>query len=245
MTDRNWISRFWATAATPAIRQDDADAMVFVDAVHYAPHAPIDVEAWDCDFLVCSAYKFFGPHVGMLWGKRGALERLPAYKLRPASDALPGRWMTGTQNHEGIAGTTAAIDYLASLGRRHDAGAGNRRAALLAAFDAIQEYERGLATKLVSGLIELADVRVWGITDPARFEHRVPTVAFTHGRHTPEEIATYLGKRGIFVWHGNYYALAVTEALGVEPEGMVRVGLLHYNTAGEVDRLLEALRELP
>ncbi len=223
----------------------DVDAEVFVDAVHYAPHAPIDVESWDCDFLVCSAYKFFGPHVGMLWGKRGALERLPAYKLRPPSDALPDRWMTGTQNHEGIAGTTAAIDYLASIGRRQDPYATNRRAALLAAFEAIQQYERGLAAKLVSGLIELPDARVWGIADPARFEHRVPTVAFTHGRHTPEEIAAYLGDRGIFVWHGNYYALAVTEALGVEPEGMVRVGLLHYNTADEVDRLLEALRELP
>jgi len=217
---------------------------LFVDAVHFAPHGLIDVAAWGCDYLTCSAYKFFGPHVGILWGRREALERAPAYKLRPPQDALPGRWMTGTPNHEGIAGTLAAIDYLADLGREHAPEAAGRRAALTAAFDVIRGYERGLVGGLLAGLRALPDVRVWGITDPGRTDLRVPTVAFTHARHTPTEIARRLGERGVFVWDGNYYALPLTEALGLEPEGMVRVGLLHYNTADEVEWLIECLREL-
>jgi cysteine desulfurase family protein (TIGR01976 family) len=219
-------------------------AELYVDAVHYAPHGLIDVEAFGCDYLACSAYKFFGPHVGILWGRREALERAPAYKLRPPSDTLPGRFMTGTPNHEGIAGTLAAIDYLADLGRAHAPGASDRRAALGTAFEVIRAHERGLFTRLLAGLRSQDDVKVWGITDPARLDERVPTVAFTHARHTPLEIARHLGERGVFVWDGNYYALPLTEALGLEPEGMVRVGLLHYNTADEVDRLLECLREL-
>jgi cysteine desulfurase family protein (TIGR01976 family) len=219
-------------------------AEVFVDAVHYAPHAPIDVAAWGCDYLVCSAYKFFGPHVGMLWGRREALERLPAYKLRPVSDALPGRFMTGTPNHEGMAGTHAAVEYLADIGRSATPGAGDRRAALLAAFDAIVPYERGLASRLLDGLAAIPDVQVRGIASTDRLDERVPTVAFTHARKTPLEIARHLGERGIFVWDGNYYAVPVTEALGLEPEGMVRVGLLHYNTREEVDRLLETVDAL-
>lgn len=222
----------------------DAGALVFLDAVHYAPHAPIDVEAWDCDFLACSAYKFFGPHVGVLWGKRHLLERLPVYKLRPSTDALPGRWMTGTQNHEGMAGTEAAIGYLADIGRSRGGQDLDRRAALLSAFEAIRAYERGLALRLLEGLSALPEVRVYGITAPQRVGERVPTVSFTHARKTPHEVARYLGQQGIFVWHGNYYALPLTETLGLEPEGMVRVGLMHYNTAGEVDRLLTALDAL-
>jgi len=216
-------------------------ALVFVDAVHYAPHRLIDVEAWGCDFLACSAYKFFGPHVGLLYGRRELLERLPAYKLRPASNDVPERWMTGTQNHEGIAGTLAAIDYLADLGREHGDAVTARRPALVAAFRTIEEHERGLAARLIEGLSAIRAVCVRGITDPARFDERVPTVAITHERRTPLEIAETLAGEGIFVWHGNYYALPLTEALGVEPEGMVRIGLLHYNTAEEVDRLLDAL----
>jgi selenocysteine lyase/cysteine desulfurase len=220
-------------------------AQLFVDAVHYAPHGRIDVQAWDCDFVSCSAYKFFGPHVGILWGKRGPMTELPAYKLRPATDELPGRWMTGTQNHEGIAGTMAAIDYLAEIGRVADPTASDRRSALAAAYTAIVGYEQTLVRHMLESLAELKDVRVWGITDLDRLAERVPTVGITHSRRTPCEIAEYLAARGIFVWHGNYYALPLTESLGLEPEGMVRIGQLHYNTRPEIDRLVEALRELP
>ena len=222
----------------------DAGALVFFDAVHYAPHRLLEVDRWGCDFLVCSAYKFFGPHVGVLWGRRELLTELPAYKVRPAPDELPGRWMTGTQNHEGIAGTLAAVDYLADLGGRLQPGAGDRRRALDAAYRAIAAYERDLLAELLAGLAALPDVKIWGITDPERWDRRVPTVALTHRRLAPRELAEYLAVRGIFVWHGNYYALPVTEALGLEPDGMVRIGLLHYNTAEEVERLLAAMREL-
>jgi len=221
-----------------------AGAMVFLDAVHYAPHRLIDVEAWGCDFLVCSAYKFFGPHVGVLWGRSELLETLPAYKVRPAPDESPGRWMTGTQNHEGIAGTLAAVDYLAELGRRVDPRAWSRRLALRAAFRAIAAYERELIEELLAGLSELRRVRVWGIADPKRLDERVPTVSVTHSQLTPRDLARHLADHGIFVWHGNFYALPLTTALGLEPEGLVRIGLLHYNTREEVQRLLAALGEL-
>lgn len=222
----------------------EAGAKVFLDAVHFAPHGLIDVASFGCDFLACSAYKFFGPHVGVLWGRRGLLEELEAYKVRPAPDVLPGKWMSGTQNHEGIAGTLAAVDYLADLGRSLAAEASlDRRSALRAAFVAISNYERQLALQLLSGLADLDYLKVWGIVDPQRIEQRVPTVSFTHARQTAAELADGLGNRGIFTWHGNYYALGLTEALGLEPEGMLRVGLVHYNTPEEVDRLLEVLRE--
>ncbi len=219
-------------------------AQVFLDAVHYAPHAAIDVSSWGCDYLACSAYKFFGPHVGVLWGRRPLMTELPAYKLRPAPDDLPGRWMTGTQNHEGIAGARAAIDYLETLGRRVAPEAGDRRSALVAAYAAIGEYERMLVCQLLEGLRRLPDIKVWGNADAQQLDARVPTVSFTHARHPSREVASYLSERGIFVWHGNYYALPLTEALGLEPDGMVRIGLLHYNTSEEIDRCLEALAEL-
>jgi len=222
----------------------DVGALVFLDAVHFAPHLTMDVDAWGCDFVTCSAYKFFGPHVGVLWGKREQLETLPTYKLRPAPDDLPGRWMTGTQNHEGIAGTLAAVEYLAELGRHVSPDASNRRAALVAAYASIKAYEQKLAAKLITDLQNVSGVKIWGITDLDRSSERVPTVSFTHERYSPREVATALAERGIFVWHGNYYALPVTEALGLEPDGMVRVGLLHYNTADEIDRLVAALTEL-
>ena len=222
---------------------------VFLDAVHYAPHALIDVQAWDCDYLACSAYKFFGPHVGVLWGKRELLREIPVYKVRPASEELPDRWMNGTQNHEGIAGTLAAIDYLADLGRSvappdNPSGATERRGALTAAFETIGAYERELIRYLLSELAAMAAIRVWGITDLERLGERVPTIAITHARSTPREIAAHLATRGIFVWSGNFYALPLTEALGLEPDGLVRIGLLHYNTRQEIDRLVEALAGL-
>jgi cysteine desulfurase family protein (TIGR01976 family) len=219
-------------------------AQVFVDAVHFAPHGLIDVVDLDCDYLACSAYKFFGPHVGILWGRRRLLEELPAYKVRPASDALPEKWMTGTQNHEGIAGVTAAVDYLADLGHSVSTQPIDRREALERAYSAIVHYERGLFGQLIAGLRSDPDIRVWGIVDPVRFDERVPTLSFTHRRHTPDQIARFLADRGIFVWSGNFYALPFTEALGLEPDGTVRVGLMHYNTADEVDRLLSALSDL-
>jgi cysteine desulfurase family protein (TIGR01976 family) len=222
----------------------EVGARVFVDAVHYAPHASIDVEAWGCDLLACSAYKFFGPHVGILWGRRELLAELPVYKLRPVSEQLPQRWMTGTQNHEGIAGTLAAIDYLAEIGRRHGAPVAGRRAALLAGYEAIRTYELALAARLLERLAAIPALRVFGITDPARGRERVPTVSLTHARRSPVEVARHLARRGLFVWHGNYYALPLTRALGVEPQGMVRVGLLHYNTVEEIERLARTLEEL-
>jgi cysteine desulfurase family protein (TIGR01976 family) len=220
-------------------------AKVFVDAVHYAPHGLIDVQAWGCDFLACSAYKFFGPHIGVLWGRRELLESLDAYKVRPAPLESPYKWMTGTQSHEAIAGTLAAVDYLADLGRLLSASDSlTRRAALREAYREIGLYERQLAGQLLAGLATNPDVQVFGITDPQRLDERFATVSFTHDRFTPREMAERLGRQGFFVWHGNYYALNLTETLDLEPEGMLRVGLMHYNTPTEVDRLLEAVRGL-
>jgi cysteine desulfurase family protein (TIGR01976 family) len=220
-------------------------ARTFVDAVHYAPHGLVDVQALGCDFLACSAYKFFGPHVGVLWGRRRLLEEIEAYKVRPAPLSPPGKWMTGTQSHEAIAGALAAVEYLADLGR---AVAGNesltRRAALREAYRAIGLYERRLCSRLLAGLVEIPEVKVWGIDSAERMEERVATISFTHDRFTAAEMAEQLGRRGFFVWHGNYYALNLTETLGLEPEGMLRVGLVHYNTLAEVERFLEALRSM-
>jgi cysteine desulfurase family protein (TIGR01976 family) len=222
-----------------------AGAEVFLDAVHYAPHLPIDVQAWDCDYLACSAYKFFGPHVGILWGRRERMAQLPAYKLRPSPDDLPGRWMTGTQSHEGIAGVLAAVEYLADLGRSSDGGrCASRRQALLTAYARIAAYERTLSLRLLAGLKRLERVRLWGIAETDRLDERVPTYSVTHGRLSPIALAQRLAERGIFVWHGNFYAVPLTEALGLEPAGLVRIGLLHYNTIEEVDRLLAELAEL-
>ncbi len=222
----------------------EAGALVFLDAVHLAPHAPIDVVDWRCDFLACSAYKFFGPHIGIVWGRRELLEDLPAYKVRPAPETLPDRWMTGTQNFECIAGVSGALDYLFDLTNQLAGVTSTSRHSLEQGFGVIEEFERVQGTRLMQGLNTLPSVKVWGITDPRRFHERVPTFSFTHRKRSPLEIAQFLGERGIFVWHGNFYALPLTEALGLEPAGMVRVGLLHYNTPDEVDRLIEAMREL-
>jgi cysteine desulfurase family protein (TIGR01976 family) len=221
-----------------------AGAMVFVDAVQYAPHGLIDVKALDCDFLACSAYKFFGPHAGVLFGKYDLLDRLPAYKVRPAKNRPPHKFETGTQNHEGIAGTLAAAEYLASLlGKSHENA--SRRDRLSLAMKAIEDYERALVSRLIAGLGQVNGLHIYGITDPSGFDRRVPTVAFRIDGFSPRRVAEYLGEKGIFVWDGNYYALAVTERLGLEDKGgMVRVGLVHYNTENEVDRLLDALERL-
>jgi len=219
-------------------------AVVFVDAVHHAPHAAIDVRAWDCDFLCCSAYKFFGPHLGILWGRRELLAGLAPEKLRASPDELPLRWMPGTQSHEAIAGTLEAIEYLADLGRADAGSAVDRRRALVTAFDAIGAHERELSAHLLRTLGALPALRVFGPTDPVRLAERVPTVSFTHARRAPRELAHHLAAHGIAAWHGNFYALPLTAALGLEPEGLLRVGLLHYNTTEEIDRLGRTLAKL-
>jgi cysteine desulfurase family protein (TIGR01976 family) len=221
-----------------------AGAMIFIDAVHYAPHGLTDVKDLDCDFLVCSPYKFFGPHMGVLYGKREHLERFRPYKVRPASDQIPDRWETGTQTHELIAGTRAAVEYIAGVGRHSDPTAKTRREALAAAYQTTVAYERRLITRLIEGLQTIPGLRIYGITDPTRFEERCSTLSLRIGDHPPRTIAEFLATRGIFTWDGNYYALNLTERLEVEQKGgMLRIGLVHYNTVEEVDRLLGALRE--
>ena len=222
-----------------------AGALAFIDAVHYAPHGPIDVRALDCDYLVCSTYKFFGPHIGVTYARADVGRRFQPYKVRPQYDFIPDRWENGTQNHECLAGVTAAVDYLAELGRRVAPDSLNRRAALLAAYAAIQKHESALVTKLIDGLLAIPGLKFYGITDHARFDSRVPTVAVRLDGYSPLQLATFLNSRGIFTWDGNYYALNLTERLGVEKDGgMLRIGIVHYNTAAELDRLLVALREL-
>jgi cysteine desulfurase family protein (TIGR01976 family) len=225
-----------------------AGAWAYVDAVHYAPHGLIDVQALGCDFLVCSTYKFFGPHLGALYGRYDLLDTLPAYKVRPAGDAPPDKFETGTQSFEALAGATAAVNYLASVGRRWGdvASPGGRRQELAAGMAAIRAYERELCEKLLAGLEQISDLRVYGITDPARFDWRVPTVSFTLGDLPASEVSERLNQANIFAWPGNFYALAVTERLGLEERGgLLRVGLAHYNTAEEVDLLLGALEDMP
>ena len=222
----------------------DAGALMFIDAVHYAPHGLLDVKAIGCDFMVCSPYKFFGPHMGTLYGKKEHLERFKPYKVRPATNVSPEAWETGTQVHELIAGIGAAVDYIAELGKRCDPSVKTRRQALAAAYRTTVPYERALLTRLLDGLEKLPAVRLFGITDRARFAARCATISFRIGEHNPTEIATFLGERGLFTWDGNFYALNLSERLGVERKGgVLRVGLVHYNTAEEVDRLLAALKE--
>jgi cysteine desulfurase family protein (TIGR01976 family) len=230
-----------------------AGALVYIDAVQYAPHGPIDVQALDCDFLVCSAYKFFGPHLGVLYGKYNLLDELTAYKVRPAPADPPGKFETGTQNHEGIAGTLGALEYLAWIGETfgsHYAEKFNGRyqgqALLLKqALAAIRAYEFEVSRTLLDVLEETPGLTLYGLSEERRLEERVPTFAFRlQGQH-PAEVAQKLGEAGFNVWNGNYYALAVTERLGVEESGgMVRVGPVHYNTLEEIERFGKALRKI-
>jgi cysteine desulfurase family protein (TIGR01976 family) len=247
-----------------------AGAIAYIDAVHYGPHGLIDVAALDCDFLVCSTYKFFGPHMGVLFGKREHLKRLRPYKVRPNTNAIPNCWEWGTMTHELIAGITACVEYFADLGRASTNGAtsmrvphpsrlsngGNdtacisgvkteRRVAIEAAYTAIDDHERALLERIMTGLKKIPGLKIYGITDPARFHERCGTLAVRVAGHTPLELATKLGDRGFFTWDGNYYALNLTEHLDVEKSGgFLRIGLVHYNTAEEVDGLLAALREI-
>jgi cysteine desulfurase family protein (TIGR01976 family) len=230
-------------------RAHEVGALTFVDAVAYAPHGPIDVRALDTDFLACSAYKWFGPHLGVLYGKTEVLDRLPAYKVRPAHD----RFETGTPNYEGIAGTLAATDYLRDVGREYGdvagapgaADASERRRELAAGMVAIATYERDLVGRLIGGLGAIAGVTIHGITDPSRFAARVPTVSISIEGVHPRVAAEALGRDGIYAWDGDFYATGLIERLGLaDAGGVLRLGLVHYNTADEVDRTLEAVARI-
>lgn len=218
-------------------------ALTFIDAVHYAPHHRIDVGAFGCDFLACSPYKFFGPHAGVLWGRGALLERVPAYKVRPPADHGAEKWQTGTANFEAMVGTTAAVDYLADLGAACATTApADRHEALDAAFAAIAAHERDLCVHLLRGLAAIPGVRVVGLADPARVADRCATVSFTLDRMRPAQLAARLARENVQCWSGNSYALALTRALGLEPDGVLRLGLLHYHTRAEVDYVLDMLR---
>lgn len=218
----------------------EVGAKLFVDAVHFAPHGKIDVQMLGCDFLACSAYKFFGPHIGVLWARREWLTQTESFKVRPASDEPPGKWETGTQSFESIAGTLAALDYLRNLASRTSA-----TTSLNAAMDSIRRYELGLSEQFLSSIARNRRVKVYGISDPKQVAKRTPTFALRlEGMH-PDVAAQKLGERGVMVWSGHFYAVDLIERLGLsEQGGVIRVGFVHYNTVEEVDRTLEALEVL-
>jgi cysteine desulfurase family protein (TIGR01976 family) len=220
----------------------EAGAWTYIDAVQSAPHMVNDVQQFGCDFLVCSPYKFFGPHQGVLWGRREVLEALEPYKVRPAPSEIPWCFSPGTASHEGMAGTAAAVEYFAWVGETMAGGHGSRRQKLTAGMAAIAEYERRLSKHLVQGLQSIPGIMIHGITAVDAMSRRVPTVAFTHERHTPDEIVQALAAENIFAWSGHNYAVEVAKSLGLfESGGVVRVGPVHYNTTAELDRLFEVL----
>jgi cysteine desulfurase family protein (TIGR01976 family) len=229
----------------------EAGALVYVDAVQYAPHGAIDVQKLDCDFLVSSAYKFFGPHAGILFGKHELLEKLFAYKVRPATNHLPGKFETGTQNHEGIAGVLGAVEYFEWIGKEF--GSDNqvlmnysgRRLELKKAMAAIHAHEIEVSRALLSALQAVPGLTIFGLTDARRLDERVATYSFRLKNLAPRKVAEKLAEQNIYVWDGNYYAINITERLGVEENGgMVRVGAVHYNTLEEVEQLKVALLKM-
>ncbi|HEU0291624.1 MAG TPA: aminotransferase class V-fold PLP-dependent enzyme, partial [Anaerolineales bacterium] len=232
----------------------EAGTLVYIDAVQYAPHGPIDVQKLGCDFLVSSAYKFFGTHSGILYGKHDLLEKLSAYKVRPATNRLPGKFETGTQNHEGIAGVLGAIEYFEWVGKEFggefverlvEDNYQGRRLELKKAMTAIHAYEYELGRAVLSALESVPGLRVYGLTDVRRLEERVATFSFRLKDLPPRVVAEKLAQEGIYVWDGNYYAINVAERLGLEGNGgMVRVGAAHYNTLEEVERLKVALNKI-
>lgn len=228
----------WAGAAR------ETGALVFVDAVHYAPHALVDVRTLGCDFLACSAYKFYGPHIGVLWARSEIAESLDVPKLVPAPDDLPERLETGTQNHEGIAGAAAAIDFLASLANSADADSatsGSRRARLARTFDALHERGAYLLDRLWRGLERIDRVRLYG---PPPGRPRTPTLSFTVDGIPADEVATRLARHGVFVSSGDFYATTIVERLGLASEGLVRAGCACYTSAEEVERLVSGVTEI-
>jgi cysteine desulfurase family protein (TIGR01976 family) len=226
-------------------RARDAGAWSFIDAVQSAPHILSDVQDIGCDFFVCSAYKFFGPHQGILWGRRDILERLEPYKVRPAPAELPWCFESGTQSHEGMAGTAAAVDYFAWVGEAMAGVSGNRRAKLKAGLELLFDHEKQLADRLIAGLKSIPGVRVLGISDPNASDRRVPTVSFVHEKHAPSEIASALAERNIFAWSGHNYALELAKVLNIHDSGgAVRIGAVHYNTPEEIDAVVAALQDI-
>lgn len=230
----------------------ETGALVYVDAVHYSPHNPVDVQALDCDFLAASAYKFFGPHTGIMYGKYELMEKLAAYKVRPAPALPPGKWETGTQSFESLAGVTAAIDYLEAIGQaygpepaKEPATLTGRRHHLKQAMQSIKRYEKELSQHFLEQATTVPGLRLFGISDVERLSERAPTFAISVAGHSPRNVAQHLGKQGIFTWDGHYYAVAVMERLGVlEAGGLLRIGFVHYNTIEEIDRLILGLKQL-
>ncbi len=217
-------------------RAHDVGALTYVDAVHYTPHGLVDVRSTGTDFLVASAYKWFGPHTGCLFGKADLLESLEPYKLRPTHDTAPDRWETGTQSFESLAGVTAAVEYIASLGTGE-----TRRDRIVSAYAAISAYETTLTERFLAGIGHIDGVDLYGRGTP---EGRTPTFAVDVAGTSPAEVASSLGALGIFVWDGDYYAYEVMRRLRKDPDGLVRIGFIHYNTVEEVDRVLDALAAL-
>ena len=212
-------------------------ALTYVDAVHYSPHGLLDVAALGTDFLAASSYKFFGPHTGCLYGRANVLNAVDAYKIRPAPDDPPGKWETGTQSFESLAGVTAAVDYIASFGE-----GGSQRERIRSAMEIIAAYERAISERFLSGIAGLPKVRLYGRDDP---EGRTPTFAVSVDGVHPHAVAAALGNLGIFAWSGDYYAVEVIRRLGVASQGgLVRIGFVHYNTFEEVDRVVAALVDL-
>ena len=232
----------------------DAGALTYIDAVQYAPHGPIDVQDLDCDFLVCSSYKFFGPHAGALYGKYDLLNELKAYKVRPADDELPYKFETGTQNHEGIAGVLGALEYFEWLGNQfgeqyaqvwQEAGYSGRRLIYKQAMSAMQDYELELSRALIGVIESVSGTRIYGVTDTNKLNERVPTVSFRLDGKDPAKVADAIGNQGIYVWNGHNYALAIVERMGLlEAGGMIRVGPVHYNTLEEIERFGEVLKQV-
>ncbi|MGA7192452.1 MAG: aminotransferase class V-fold PLP-dependent enzyme, partial [Anaerolineales bacterium] len=228
----------------------DVGTLVYIDAVQYTPHGPIDVQKLDCDFLISSSYKFFGPHCGILYGKRELLEKLFAYKVRPATNKIPGKFETGTQNHEGIAGVLGAIEYFEWIGKQFGddnapANYSGRRLDLKKAMNAIHAHELEVSRALLSALQSVPGLTIFGLADANRLDERVATYSFRLKNMPPRKVAEELAKQNIYVWDGNYYAINVTERLGLEDKGgMVRVGAAHYNTLDEVERLKTILTKI-
>ncbi|MCG9647352.1 cysteine desulfurase-like protein [Vibrio brasiliensis] len=215
-------------------------ALVYVDAVHYAPHHLIDVQQLGCDFLACSAYKFFGPHVGIAYVAPKWLQTLRPYKVEPATDVGPGRFETGTQSFEGLAGVIAAVKYLAQWGKQGD----SLRAQLVDSYQQYNQHESAINERFMTRLSELEGVNLLGRT-AADSRLRTPTFALTFDHHTPEQIAKQLGERNICVWNGHFYALGLVRQLDIESKGgVVRIGFMHYNTLEEVDMLFDELKRI-
>ena len=221
-----------------------AGALVYVDAVQFAPHRLVEAPALECDFLLCSAYKFYGPHTGMLWAREELLDSLYAYKVRPLPQTLPDKFEVGTPQLELLAGLEACIGYYAALGES-SASPQPQRAAIELAYREIEAWESALAARLLEGLRELPGVTVRGITDPHQMQWRVPTISFTHASRSSASIARAMADRGIFVWSGHNFALELSRALGLDDEdGVVRIGMAHYNTPEEIDAAIGALRNI-